>query len=130
MKPIKVLFDTCVVIHLFNEHTELHEVAVNYYRYLKNTNNSLLVSPFSEYGVKDDIPRIFAHGFSVPVYAIEHAKKAAEFAGLTYDHSLRHDTNDRSFIATDTRIIAQAVIEQVDYILTADKKLFCEPFDT
>lgn len=80
MKPIKVLFDTCVVIHLFNEHTELHEVAVNYYRYLKNTNNSLLVSPFSvdEYGVKDDITRIFAHGFFVPVYAIEHAKKVCD----------------------------------------------------
>ena len=121
-----VLFDTCALVSLANPADKFHAVADECYRQLKKGKHRLLASVISvaEFGVKDDIKSIDSWGFRVPAFEITHAAKAAQFTRLTGDKEKlpRSEEHSRKCIAADTQILAQAEVEQVDFVLTLDKK--------
>lgn len=121
-----VLFDTCALISLANPANKFHAVADECYRLLRKGKHRLLASVISvaEFGVKDDIKSIDSWEFRVPSFEITHAAKAAQFARLTGDKEKlpRSEDHSRKCIAADTQILAQAEVEQVDFVLTLDKK--------
>lgn len=120
-----VMFDTCALIALTNCNDEFHDIAERCYRELVKGKHRMLVSVISvaEYGVKGELSDIAKLSFLVPVFGMQHAAKAAQFANVTKNIH-REQQYDRQFIAADTQIIAQAEVEQVDCILTRDVRTF------
>lgn len=121
-----VMFDTCALIALVNSGDQFHAIAERCHKALKRGKHRMLVSVISaaEYGVKDDISSIETLSFRIPAFGTPHAAKAAQLAKVTYSQVPREQPHDRQFIAADTQIIAQAEVEQVDYILTRDVRTF------
>lgn len=125
-KTMTIMFDTCALIALTNPDDPFHDAAERCYRSLKKGSHTLLISVISaaEFGVKGDISTIVPRLFRVMSYSLPHAVKAAQFARVTGSKELRQEPHDRQFIYADTQILAQAEVEQADYILTRDTRTF------
>ena len=121
-----IMFDTCALIALTNPGDASHAIAEQCYRQLRKGKHTLLVSVISaaEFGVKSDISTITPRLFRVLTYGIPHAVKTAQFARVTSTAVQRQEPHDRQFIYADTQILAQAEVEQVDFILTRDTRTF------
>ena len=125
-----VFLDTCALVHLFNPSSDLHRVAKACIELLlmkKEKTNRLCISvlSLSEYAVKGD-PMVIMNSkfFRIVPFGERHALQAAEFTKFTLSPDNRDENNTRRIILTDTKIIAQAHIEEADYILTSDTKRF------
>ena len=123
-----VLFDTCVLISLLSEGTDHHVSAEQCLRKLVEGKHRIVVSPLTlaEYGVRGNLADVYAQPFRIPHFGVPHAEKAAKFRAVTSDEKKveRKESCDRQLIAIDTMILAQAAVEQVDCVLTNDRRTF------
>lgn len=124
------MFDTGFLISLVDANRANHQIANKYLTALNANGYSILLSPLAiaEYAVKSDPQPLFDMGvFEIPEFNLRHALTAALFREHTHaDHDLRDLSNTRAVIVNDTQIIAQASVENVEYIFTEDKNTFCK----
>ena len=127
---MNVMFDTGFLISLVDANRANHQIANKYLTALNANGYSILLSPLAiaEYAVKSDPQPLFDMGvFEIPEFNLRHALTAALFREHTHAyHNLRDLSNTRAVIVNDTQIIAQASVENVEYIFTEDKNTFCK----
>lgn len=127
---MNVMLDTGFLITLVDASRSNHQIANDYLETINANGHNILLSPLAiaEYSVKSDPQPLFEMGmFEIPDFNLRHALKAAQFRQHTdVNHGLRDALNTRAVIINDTQIIAQASVEDVDYILTEDKNSFCK----
>lgn len=123
-----VLFDTCTLISLLNKKAAYHDTAVQCLKKLVEGKHRIIVSPLTlaEYGVKGNLSDVYEQPFRIPNFGVVPAAMAAKFRSITRDPKevQRKEPHDRQYIAIDTMLLAHAVAEQVDCVLTNDTRTF------
>lgn len=127
-----IMWDTSALISLFDDGRPSHDVAKKCYVRFVEADECQFVSTIAlaEFALRND-PRFILKNryFQVQDFNVNHALKSAAFKRLTLDPKIRDDINKREVIVNDTQIIGQAHVEQVDYILTEDKRTFKRTVD-
>lgn len=127
-----IMWDTSALISLFDDGRPSHDVAKKCYGRFVEADDCQFVSTIAlaEFALRND-PRFILKNryFQVQDFNVNHALKSAEFKRLTLEPRVRDDINKRDVIVNDTQIIGQAHVEQVDYILTEDKRTFKRTVD-
>lgn len=126
MRVSKVFLDTSFFIRLTDSTDKDHANTRAYLEYFLRTSDVICLSTIvaAEYGIGDSIdhlPMALSKVRIVPFNLI-HARKAAEFARTTYAAKKKGaiQVGKRIVIPNDTKILAQAEAEQVDYFLGRD----------
>ncbi len=132
MKQESALLDTGFFIRLLSPEDELHNNAVNYFRYFLEHDVMLKVSTIAiaEYCVKGDITDLPLKNVMVLPFNYNHAIRAGEMMSIVYEEKKRRGAvfSHRIIIPNDTKMFAQADVENdICYYVTADaesKKLY------
>lgn len=122
-----IIIDTCALIALIDVEHPHNEVAVRLVSSAYELGYVLYLSSIvaAEYSVKGNINDVLEmKPFSVLNFDLRHAREAGRIQQeLRIAVQQSGDTNiSRTVIINDTKIIAQANIEECSYILTLDKK--------
>lgn len=126
MRVSKIFLDTSFFIRLFDPKDTNHANVRNYLEYFLRESDLLCLSTIvaAEYGVKgsiDHLPLALSKIRVVPFNLI-HARKAAEFGNATYEARRKGtvQVDKRVVIPNDTKILAQAEVENVDFFVGRD----------
>lgn len=122
----KVLLDTSFLIRLLDENSNLHQNALDYYRFFLENGYELYVSTISvaEYCVKGHIEHLPWDVLHVIPFNLDHAKLAGVYAAIIYEAREKgvYVTEDRLIIPNDTMIFSQVELSELDYFATSDTK--------
>ncbi|MEG2971799.1 MAG: hypothetical protein RR808_10065 [Akkermansia sp.] len=119
---IKVMLDTCTMISLVKDGDSNKEASFKCIKYCLEKNFFLCASPIavSEYSVNHSCERLLSlSGIRILQFGEKHAVKSA----MLYNLAKGQQIEDRIFVKNDTKIIAHADVEDIDYLLTADKQM-------
>jgi hypothetical protein len=131
MKP-SVLLDTSFLISLNNANRPNYGVAKQYYNYLLEQNIPIHFSVIvaAEFAIKESITDLPLRNFRILPFNITDSTKSASIWNLLGGH----DSGDnRAVVKDDVKIIAQALRENIPFILTEDANTFykyCERLRT
>jgi len=122
MKP-SVILDTSFLISLTNSNRPNHDVAHQYYQHLLSQNIPIYLSAIvaAEFEIKQPITDLTLKNFQILPFNITHAREAAKIWNLLGRHD---DSDNRSVVRDDVKIIAQALHEKIPFVLTEDKRTF------
>jgi PIN domain nuclease of toxin-antitoxin system len=129
---VSVLLDTSFLISLVDNKRDNHEVAKKYYTYILEMEIPIYFSSIvaSEFAIKQPITDLPLDNFRTLPFNLLHSIKAAEVWNLLGG---RDNGDSRSVIKDDMKIIAQALKENIEFVLTDDTKTFykyCERLRT
>jgi len=129
---VSVLLDTSFLISLVDSNRINHEVAKQYYKYILEKSIPIYFSSIvaSEFAIKQPITDLPLNSFRTLPFNLPHSIKAAEIWSLLDG---RDDGDSRSVIKDDMKIIAQALKENIEFVLTDDARTFykyCERLRT
>lgn len=122
-----VLIDTCFLIKLLDKTSDLHQNALGYFQYFLKEKIVMKVSTISiaEYCVRGDFEDIPIRNFQLINFNLPHAQLAGGFAEIVFRHKKNGaiSTDLRSIIPNDTKLFAQASIEEsINCFVTCDSK--------
>jgi predicted nucleic acid-binding protein len=127
-----VLLDTSFLISLVDQNRKNHNVAAQYYKFLIEQQIPLYFSVIvaAEIAIKQPITDFPLKNFRILPFNITHSIEAARIWNLLGGH----DTGDnRAVVRDDVKIIAQALLDNIPFILTEDVSTFykyCERLRT
>lgn len=129
---VSVLLDTSFLISLVDCKRDNHGVAKQYYTYILKREIPIYFSSIvaSEFAIKQPITDLPLENFRTLPFNLPHSIKAAEIWGLL---GARDNGDNRSVIKDDMKIIAQALKENIEFVLTDDARTFykyCERLRT
>lgn len=122
MKP-SVLLDTSFLISLVDNNRDNHQIAKSYYKHILEQKFPIYFSTIvaSEFSIKQPVTDLDLKNFRFLPFNITHAIKSAEIRNLLKER----DTGDnRDVVKDDMKIIAQALCENIPFVLTEDKGTF------
>lgn len=120
-----ILLDTSFFIRLLNENDQLHQNALNYYKYLLENEYVLKCSTISvsEYCVKGKINELPLKDIQIIPFNINHAQKAGEFAKIIFANKGTLELEKRNIIPNDTNLFSQAEEEkEINLFATSDEE--------
>ena len=120
----KLLLDTSFFIRLLNDEDPLHQNALAYFKYFLDQNFELKLSTVSiaEYCVRGKITDLPIENLQILPFNVQHAVKAGEFANIVFKHKNELKLERRTVIPNDTKLFAQAAVEDVNGFVTSDKE--------
>lgn len=127
-----VLLDTSFLISLVDKNRKNHDVAAQYYKFLIEQQIPLYFSVIvaAEIAIKQPITDFPLKNFRILPFNITHSIEAARIWNLLGGH----DAGDnRAVVRDDVKIIAQAILDNIPFILTEDVSTFykyCERLRT
>lgn len=127
-----VLLDTSFLISLVDKNRANHDVAAQYYKFLIEQQIPLYFSVIvaAEIAIKQPITDFPLKNFRILPFNITHSIEAARIWNLLGGH----DAGDnRAVVRDDVKIIAQAIRQEIPFILTEDASTFykyCERLRT
>lgn len=109
-----VLLDTSFFVRLLNEQDPLHLNTLAYYRHFLEKEFLLKISTISiaEYCVKGALDELPLQDVQVIPFNINHAERAGELASEVFQNRDTLNLPDRRIIPNDTKLFAQADVEQ------------------
>ncbi len=109
-----VMLDTSFFIRLLNEQDSLHENTLKYYKYFLQNNFVLKTSTISvaEYCVKGSIDELPLQDVQIVPFNINHASRTGNLAAIVFQNKNILNLPDRKIIPNDTKLFAQADIEE------------------
>lgn len=120
----KAILDTSFLIRLLDEKSDLHQNALDYYRFFLENEYELYVSTISiaEYCVKGHMEHIPWDVLRVIPFNLDHAKLAGDYTATLFEAKKKgvFVTNDRLIIPNDTKIFSQAELAGIYYFVTSD----------
>jgi len=125
-----VLLDTSFFLRLLNDADPLSKQADGYFRYFLDQQIPLIVSTISvaEYCVKGGVDELPLKNLRILPFNLPHSARAGQFARTIFDKKDQLRLPDRKIIPNDTKLFAQADIEDsIGFYLTSDresKKIF------
>lgn len=122
-----VLIDTCFLIKLLDKNSDLHQNAVDYFRYFVKEKIVMKISTISiaEYCVRGNLEDIPIRNLQVLNFNLPHAGLAGCFAETVFRHKRNGDIGAeiRAIIPNDTKLFAQASYENtITCFVTCDGK--------
>lgn len=123
MKIRAVLLDTSFFIRLHGALSPLQVNAEKHIQYLLRTNVALKISTISiaEYCVKGSFDRLPISILNIIDFRVVHALAAARLSKIAFEN--REQSVERSIIANDTKLLAQADAEtDIDAYITSDSR--------
>lgn len=126
----KVLVDTSFLITLFDDKRANHKVAKQYYKYFIENGIEMYLSTIviAEFNQGQPISSVLGSGNFIPLpYNIEDAMRTSEIAFQMGGVEKRGNGNPK--YKDDIKLIAQADIHKIDFIITEDKSTlarYCE----
>lgn len=127
-----VLLDTSFLISLVDQNRANHNVAAQYYKFLIEQQIPLYFSAIvaAEIAINQPITDFPLKNFRILPFNITHSVEAANVWNLLGGH----DAGDnRAVVRDDVKIIAQAIRQEIPFILTEDASTFykyCERLRT
>lgn len=118
-----ILLDTSFFIRLLNNKDPLHQNALGYYKYFLQNNFQLKTSTVcvAEYCVKGKIVELPLKDVQIIPFNIDHAVRSGELAKIVFDNKGSLMLPDRRIIPNDTKLFAQADIDnQIKKFATSD----------
>lgn len=109
-----IMLDTSFFIRLLNEQDSLHENTLKYYKYFLQNNFVLKTSTISiaEYCVKGSIDELPLQDVQIVPFNINHASRTGNLAAIVFQNKNILNLPDRKIIPNDTKLFAQADIEE------------------
>lgn len=120
-----ILLDTSFFIRLLNEKDQLHQNALDYYKYLLEHEYILKCSTISvsEYCVKGKIDELPLKDIQIIPFNINHAQKAGELAKIIFANKGTLELEKRNIIPNDTNLFSQAEQEKdITLFATSDEE--------
>ena len=122
---VSVLLDTGFLISLVDRENNRknHDVAKQYYKHLLEQEITIYFSVIvaAEFAIKDLIDDLPLSNFRIIPFNITHSIEAARIWNLLGGHD---NGDNRSVVRDDVKIIAQASLEGIPFILTEDANTF------
>lgn len=118
-----VLLDTSFFLRFLNEEDPLFKNADDYYQYFIRQEIRMMISTISiaEYCVGGDVQELPLMNLQIIPFNIDHAKKAGEFANITFRNKNTLNLKERNIIPNDTKLFAQCDCEKsVEFYLSSD----------
>lgn len=118
-----VLLDTSFFIRFLNDEDPLFKNADAYFRYFLQQEIIMMISTISiaEYCVGGDIQELPLRNLQIVPFNLNHAKRAGEFARITFGNKDKLRLTDRKIITNDTKLFSQADCEEpVNFYLSSD----------
>ncbi len=118
-----VLLDTSFLISLVDHNRANHGVAAQYYKFLLEQQSPLYFSSIvaAEIAIKQPITDFPLKNFRFLPFNIPHSVEAARIWNLLGGHD---PGDNRAVVRDDVKIIAQALREDIPFILTEDASTF------
>src|ERR1019366_10390636 len=116
-----ILLDTSFFIRLLDNTDKLHSNAKGYFKYFLEKDFVMMISTISiaEYCVLGDVQELPLKNLQIVPFNFDHAKRTGEFAKFVFQNRNSLDIKDRKIIPNDTKLFAQADIEQeVEFYLS------------
>ncbi len=120
-----VLLDTSFFIRLLNEKDNLHSNALGYFKYFLEKDIALKCSTISiaEYCVRGSFDELPWRNLQVVPFNFNHGIRAGEFAKTIFEEKGKLDLSNRNIIPNDTKLFAQADIEEsITHFVTSDEE--------
>lgn len=130
MRVNRIFLDTSFWIRLFDPTDNDHINARAYFEYFLLHGDTIYLSTVvaAEYGIGGDINHLPFDSSKVRVvpFTLRHARKAAELAKAAYllNRKGAVSLEKRVVIPNDTKILAQAEVEETDWFLARDRNCF------
>lgn len=118
-----VLLDTSFFLRFLNEEDPLFKNADGYFQYFIRQEIAMMISTISiaEYCVGGDVLELPLRNLQIIPFNLDHAKKAGEFAKITFRNKNTLNLKDRNIIPNDTKLFAQCDCEKsVEFYLSSD----------
>lgn len=124
MKIEKIFLDTSFFIRLLNPNDPHHEYAKTYFRRYRDDKATFFLSTIAvaEYGVGADIRTLPFRDLKLIPFNLNHANLTAEFAKALFEARRKGAValEKRVVIPNDTKLMAQAQLEEVDLFIARD----------
>lgn len=113
------LLDTSFLITLVNVNRQHHEVAKQLYRHMLQNDMQMYFSAIvaAEFGIKQEVADLPLSNFRILNFSVAHGQKAADLWNAL---GMRDESDSRSVVRDDVKLLAQASHEDIDFILTED----------
>ena len=123
MLMAEVTLDTSFLISLADGTREHHQVAVDYFRHCVVHNVPMYVSAVAagEFAVKQPLSDLPLQNFRLRAYDLMHAQRSALLYNLNKQYAPPVPDGPRNCVTNDLKILAQAVEDQTDALLTEDQ---------
>ncbi len=125
---VSVLLDTSFLISLNNNSRLHHSTAHQYYKHLLEQKIPIYFSTIvaAEFAIKEPITDLPLKNFRPVPFNLTHSTKAAEIWNILKNQEPQeyHPVDSRAVVRDDAKIIAQALQENIPFILTEDAKTF------
>ena len=117
-----VMLDTSFCIRLLDKNEELHQNALDYFRYFLNERISVHLSTIAiaEYAVGDDVANLPLEQLRIESFDFMDAKTAGEFHKTIRGDKENIPGFNRRIITNDVKILAQVHAKNIDAIISKD----------
>jgi hypothetical protein len=118
-----VLLDTSFFLRFLNDADPLFAHADGYFRYFLDHQIDMIVSTISigEYCVGGSVDELPLRNLQILPFNLDHARRTGEFAKIAFKNKGRLEVQSRRIIPNDTKLFAQADIEQsIEFYLSSD----------
>lgn len=121
---MKILVDTCFIVNVLNSSLPFHQEAYDFFtRFSKDDSvilkmSTIAISEFAIKGSLDTLP----DNLQILPFNYSHAVKAGEFGRATSKcrKEAVNGTTSRAIVSSDSKMLAQAEIDNFDYFISAD----------
>ena len=122
--PKKIFLDTSFLIRLLNINDADHSNSLAYFKRFRLDGDKLFISTIAiaEYGIKGDTSHLPYPFLNVVPFNIDHAKLTSTLASKSFEGRRKGaiDIGNRVIIPNDSKMMAQAEIEQADLFIGRD----------
>lgn len=123
--PLSIMLDSSFVISLVTPGERNHEKADKYFRYFVAENIAMQISAIvvSELELSAQTSVLPEKLFIFPPFNVEHAQAASDLAALFRQEYSPGGGSGRAQVKDDTKIIAQALLLGLDFLISSDDQM-------
>ena len=123
-KELYLLLDTSFLINLVSESALFHERAYEFFNSFMIRHCDMAVSTIaiSEYAIKDDVTHLPLAMLRIIPFNYGHAVESGEYGSQVTLCRKQEPDASRAIVLNDSKMFAQAEVEKIDYVVSADSK--------
>ena len=123
-KELYLLLDTSFLINLVSENAIFHDRAYEFFNSFMTRHCEMAVSTIaiSEYAIKDDVSHLPLAMLQMIPFNFGHAVKSGAYGDQVSLCRKQEPGTSRAIVLNDSKMFAQAEVEKIDYVVSADSK--------
>lgn len=123
-KNLYLLLDTSFLINLVSESALFHDRAFEFFNSFLTRHCDMAVSTIaiSEYAIKDDVTHLPLAMLQIIPFNYGHAVTSGAYGNQVASCRKQETDTSRAIVLNDSKMFAQAEVEKIDYVVSADSK--------